>query len=167
MKVTRGMNSGPGDGRNPILLGLPTRTLHSSHHPRSFLRHRIPFATVPQACPSPPFSFIMSASAPRDSSQGASLLSQNTNPSNYGSISDDDRSSFHSTSTHEATPPQASTSTNTRRRRRKLPKPVLNLVNSGSVARDHLASERTFLAYVRTSLAISSMGVGMSIPHHR
>lgn len=36
----------------------------------------------------------------------------------------------------------------------------LVLDNSGSVARDHLASERTFLAYVRTSLALSSAGVG-------
>jgi hypothetical protein len=36
----------------------------------------------------------------------------------------------------------------------------LILTNSGSVARDHLASERTFLAYVRTSLALASMGVG-------
>ncbi|KAE9407907.1 hypothetical protein BT96DRAFT_1033791 [Gymnopus androsaceus JB14] len=33
---------------------------------------------------------------------------------------------------------------------------MLVLENSGSVARDHLASERTFLAYVRTSLAIAS-----------
>lgn len=38
----------------------------------------------------------------------------------------------------------------------------LTLENSGSVARDHLASERTFLAYVRTSLAIASTGVGQS-----
>lgn len=38
--------------------------------------------------------------------------------------------------------------------------PALTLENSGSVARDHLASERTFLAYVRTSLTIASMGVG-------
>lgn len=37
---------------------------------------------------------------------------------------------------------------------------ALILSNSGSVARDHLASERTFLAYVRTSLATASMGVG-------
>jgi len=29
------------------------------------------------------------------------------------------------------------------------------------VARDHLASERTFLAYVRTSLAIASTGVAL------
>lgn len=36
----------------------------------------------------------------------------------------------------------------------------LTLVNRGSVARDHLASERTFLAYVRTSLGLSSAGVG-------
>jgi hypothetical protein len=43
-------------------------------------------------------------------------------------------------------------------------KPSLTLVNSGSVARDHLASERTFLAYVRTSLAMSSMGVGACVP---
>ncbi|EPQ54666.1 hypothetical protein GLOTRDRAFT_77319 [Gloeophyllum trabeum ATCC 11539] len=39
--------------------------------------------------------------------------------------------------------------------------PNLTLVNSGSVARDHLANERTVLAYVRTSLALSSMGVGI------
>lgn len=39
-------------------------------------------------------------------------------------------------------------------------KPRLILENSGSVARDHLASERTFLAYVRTSLTIASTGVG-------
>jgi hypothetical protein len=38
--------------------------------------------------------------------------------------------------------------------------PAMELVNSGSVARDHLASERTFLAYVRTSLGICSMGIG-------
>ncbi|EIN12482.1 hypothetical protein PUNSTDRAFT_61368 [Punctularia strigosozonata HHB-11173 SS5] len=35
------------------------------------------------------------------------------------------------------------------------------LTNSGSVARDHLAGERTFLAYVRTSIAITSMGVAL------
>ncbi|TBU46270.1 hypothetical protein BD309DRAFT_954556 [Dichomitus squalens] len=38
---------------------------------------------------------------------------------------------------------------------------VLTLENSGSVARDHLASERTFLAYARTSLAIASAGVAL------
>ncbi|KAL5520047.1 hypothetical protein ACEPAG_1707 [Sanghuangporus baumii] len=39
--------------------------------------------------------------------------------------------------------------------------PYLLLENSGSVARDHLASERTFLAYVRTSLALASAGVAL------
>ncbi|KAF5347517.1 hypothetical protein D9758_014512 [Tetrapyrgos nigripes] len=39
--------------------------------------------------------------------------------------------------------------------------PQLILENSGSVARDHLASERTFLAYARTSLAIASTGVAL------
>jgi len=33
--------------------------------------------------------------------------------------------------------------------------------NRGSTARDHLASERTFLAYVRTSLALASTGVAL------
>ena len=42
-------------------------------------------------------------------------------------------------------------------------KPSLTLVNSGTVARDHLASERTFLAYVRTSLAVASTGVGVPL----
>jgi len=39
--------------------------------------------------------------------------------------------------------------------------PSLVLENTGSVARDHLASERTWLAYIRTSLAISSAGVAL------
>jgi hypothetical protein len=39
----------------------------------------------------------------------------------------------------------------------------LTLRNNGSVARDHLASERTFLAYVRTSLSFASAGVGPSL----
>ena len=38
----------------------------------------------------------------------------------------------------------------------------LHLINDGNVARDHLASERTFLAYVRTSLGIAATGVGMA-----
>ncbi|KAJ7600459.1 hypothetical protein C8J56DRAFT_768953 [Mycena floridula] len=37
----------------------------------------------------------------------------------------------------------------------------LRLQNSGSVARDHLAVERTYLAYLRTSLAIASAGVAL------
>jgi hypothetical protein len=41
--------------------------------------------------------------------------------------------------------------------------PTLVLENQGSVARDHLASERTFLAYVRTSIAIASTGVGKTL----
>jgi uncharacterized membrane protein YidH (DUF202 family) len=39
--------------------------------------------------------------------------------------------------------------------------PAIVLQNSGSVARDHLASERTFLAYVHTSLALAIAGIGM------
>jgi len=39
--------------------------------------------------------------------------------------------------------------------------PQLILENSGSVARDHLANERTWLAYVRTSLAVASTGVAL------
>jgi len=39
-------------------------------------------------------------------------------------------------------------------------KASLRLQNRGSVARDHLALERTFLAYTRTSLTVASAGVG-------
>ena len=46
-------------------------------------------------------------------------------------------------------------------RRRRVVNPQLVLENCGSVARDHLASERTFLAYVRTSLALASAGVAL------
>ncbi|KAG6820292.1 hypothetical protein H0H93_002730 [Arthromyces matolae] len=38
----------------------------------------------------------------------------------------------------------------------------LILENTGTVARDHLALERTFLAYVRTSIAIASAGVALA-----
>ncbi|CAA7266035.1 unnamed protein product [Cyclocybe aegerita] len=39
--------------------------------------------------------------------------------------------------------------------------PTIVLENSGSVARDHLASERTFLAYIHTNLALASTGVAL------
>jgi len=39
--------------------------------------------------------------------------------------------------------------------------PQMIFENRGSTARDHLASERTFLAYVRTSLALASTGVAL------
>ncbi|KAF5382537.1 hypothetical protein D9615_002829 [Tricholomella constricta] len=55
----------------------------------------------------------------------------------------------------------SSSSSSRKRRRNLMPSISLTLENSGSVARDHLASERTFLAYVRTSLAIASSGVAL------
>ena len=48
-------------------------------------------------------------------------------------------------------------------RRLELVNPCLVLENNGSVARDHLAAERTFLAYVRTSLVCATMGVSKFI----
>ncbi|KAI8880815.1 hypothetical protein K501DRAFT_190426 [Backusella circina FSU 941] len=36
------------------------------------------------------------------------------------------------------------------------------LENKGSVARDHLANERTFLAWLRTSLSTISVGIGIT-----
>ncbi|KAF8349243.1 hypothetical protein F5887DRAFT_878525 [Amanita rubescens] len=42
-----------------------------------------------------------------------------------------------------------------------ISKVSLTLKNSGSVARDHLALERTFLAYVRTSLGLVTAGVAL------
>ncbi|KAI0855805.1 hypothetical protein F4860DRAFT_446915 [Xylaria cubensis] len=38
----------------------------------------------------------------------------------------------------------------------------IELENKGSVARDHLALERTFLAWLRTSLAFASIGVAIT-----
>lgn len=38
----------------------------------------------------------------------------------------------------------------------------VRLKNTGSVARDHLANERTFLAWLRTSLAFASIGVAVT-----
>ncbi|KAI9296095.1 hypothetical protein K502DRAFT_302864 [Neoconidiobolus thromboides FSU 785] len=38
----------------------------------------------------------------------------------------------------------------------------LTLENKGSVARDHLANERTFLAWLRTSLALVTLGIAIT-----
>ncbi|KAG5648380.1 hypothetical protein DXG03_004954 [Asterophora parasitica] len=77
--------------------------------------------------------------------------------------SHDDHNEWPSTDTSQGDPsPGASPSRLKHRRRPTLASRIsLTLENSGSVARDHLASERTFLAYVRTSLAIASAGVGV------
>jgi len=35
------------------------------------------------------------------------------------------------------------------------------LANEGSTARDHLANERTYLAWIRTALALTGVGIGL------
>jgi hypothetical protein len=91
-------------------------------------------------------------------------------PTHYGAVNacqDVLASQSHESAQHSRSPSGEISERKRKRRRIRAPdsvkdsfRPSLTLVNSGSVARDHLASERTFLAYVRTSLAMSSMGVG-------
>jgi hypothetical protein len=39
--------------------------------------------------------------------------------------------------------------------------PTRSVPNTGSTARDHLANERTWLAWTRTSLAFAALGLGL------
>ncbi|GJJ07156.1 hypothetical protein Clacol_001356 [Clathrus columnatus] len=57
--------------------------------------------------------------------------------------------------------PKTSTSKFTNPIWKFLSRIAVDLDNVGSVARDHLANERTWLAYVRTSLAIAGTGVAL------
>ncbi|KAG5639862.1 hypothetical protein DXG03_002776, partial [Asterophora parasitica] len=90
-------------------------------------------------------------------------------PTPVESLHDTPTDTAHEPCSRDASPPGAPISTSSSLRRRKARKkskvlsttlrPSLVLENSGSVARDHLASERTFLAYVRTSLLLATTGV--------
>ncbi|ORX80957.1 hypothetical protein K493DRAFT_292954 [Basidiobolus meristosporus CBS 931.73] len=65
-------------------------------------------------------------------------------------------------SNQQASPNPSNSSNNDKRSLWSRLNPSLLLENKGSVARDHLANERTFLAWIRTSLSLITVGVAIA-----
>jgi uncharacterized membrane protein YidH (DUF202 family) len=137
-----------------VIIGLRTATVRNQHCPMS---------SQPEL--GPEFSISSQHGSPKSRSRSPVKHDSLTNPDDDAVNQPSGSSSKPQPTTGSPSAPSSSQKTgNVATGSTALPFSLsLTLKNTGSVARDHLASERTFLAYVRTSLSFASAGVGTSV----